>query len=208
MSSDSWWAADSHLLIGFANEVSDANKQLWNPTPVIRTASIPGNLSSSCKKVYNHRSDHVPPWAISLITYLAIADPPSLLWSHWSISPGKERGRQNTKQLLRDGGGGTLRTTTFTALADSMSRLGRVSPLDDIILQPWASKRLDAGVWLGQSLGLTMWNGSVSCNNIWNHNKKIITSYVLNMSYTYGIYKLLFGLFCTISPHFTRLKLS
>lgn len=92
MSSDSWWAADSHLLIGFTNEVSDANKHLWNPTPVTRsTASICGNLSSSCKRVYNHRSDHVPPWAIPLITYLAKADPPSLLWSHWSISPGKER---------------------------------------------------------------------------------------------------------------------
>lgn len=107
MSSDSQWAADSPLLIGFTNEVSDANKHLWNPTPVTRsTASLRGNLSSSCKRVYSHRSDHVPPWAIPLITYLATADPPSLLWSHWSISPGKERGRQNTKPLLRGEEGG------------------------------------------------------------------------------------------------------
>lgn len=45
MSSDSWWDADSHSLIGFTNEDSGANKHLWNLTPVTQsTASIHSSL--------------------------------------------------------------------------------------------------------------------------------------------------------------------
>lgn len=93
------------------------------------------------EKLCNHKSDHIPPWAIPLITYLATADPPSLLWPHLGICPGKERGLHHS---ILPG----VRGTTFTVLADSMSWLSCVSPLDIThdILETWASQRPDAGL--------------------------------------------------------------
>lgn len=181
MSSDSWWAANSHLLIGFTNEVSDADKHLWNLTPVTRsTASISGNLSSSCKRVYHHRSDHVPPWAIPLITYLATADPPSLLWSHWSISPGKERGRQNTKKLLGGGRWGRqhllLWRTVWAMSAHWMISSCSPGPVNAwTLVSDWASRwGSQCEMLLFPACLTNCWSclNQLFLHNICNHNKQ------------------------------------
>lgn len=106
-------------LKGFTNEDSGANKHLSNLTPVTQSSA-----SSVWGELYNCGSDHISPWAIPLITYLATADSATLLLQHWGISPGKERGlHQNILPGVRGG-------ATFTALADSVSWLSCVSPLD------------------------------------------------------------------------------
>lgn len=164
MSPDSWWAADSHSLIGFTNEVSGANKHLRHPTPVTwGTASIHSNLSLSlsCTKALqpwvrsrsslSHSSDHLSCLCRPTVSFVATVE-------HFS----RKRKRLLSKNPLRGRG----ETLTFTALADSTTWLSHVSPLDithDIILQTRASKSLDAGVWLGQSMRLTKGDYLVSC---------------------------------------------
>lgn len=86
------------------------------------------------KKVYKPLCDHVPPWAIPLITYLALTDPDFLLYSQWTISQ-QERKRLQSKNILESEMESISRAakTKFTVLLDSGSilcQLSHVNPQD------------------------------------------------------------------------------
>lgn len=203
MSSDSWWAADSHLLIGFTNEVSDAKKHLWNPTPVTgSTASISGNLSSQpqvwSRSSLSHSSDHLScnsrPAVSVVVTLEHFSRKRKRPSKHKTASPGHEGGgRWGVQHLL-------LWRTVWAGWAVSahwMISSSSPGPVNAwTLVSDWASR------WGSQCetvLFPACLTNCCSCLNqlflhICHHNKqtKKITSYVWKCLIL--IYRLLFGL--------------